>query len=665
MTYRLFLCVIALPSLGWGQRPVAPLPPVVLTPVQRQQLDSSVATLDRILGELGAKGADASLVADVAIFHKAGRALQENPDEFFVPEDVPKHLAMIEQGVTRGQDLLAGRSPWITQPARRLHGYVSALDGSVQPYGLRVPASYDGSKPVRLYVWLHGREQRLTEAAFLDRAQRATPSTSNPADEGQIQLDVYGRWNGIAYHWAGEADVFEAIAAVRARYQIDPQRILLRGFSMGGCGAWHIALHHPGFFAAAEIGAGTWPSRSQLPGFPAYQQGPLRIYENINDWSLNAFNLPVAGHGGENETGTSSIPPPPPGTNARGQLESSLHVRAQLEKEGFPSTGDPFDLRVPGTPARFFISKNTGHGTGPEVRQKLDSFLKEHGDRGLVSADHIRFVTFTTRYPHSGWVSVEHLAKHYQRAEVNARRLEGGRRYEVTTRNITRLTLRETGSASTLAIDGQTLPVKSAAALTIEKTNGRWAMAKPVKGLHKSHALQGPIDDAFLSPFLLVRPTGQPWNQAAHEQALRLLARFDRLYAKGLRAHPRVKDDKDVTADDIAKYNLVLFGDPGSNRWIAKTQGKTPLRWTRQQVSLGAQRYSAADHLPALVYPNPLAPQRYVVINSGMTIEDREYRGEYGMPRLGDYAILRVKAQEEWPEVVTAGLFSETWQLVP
>ena len=80
-------------------------------------------------------------------------------------------------------------------------------------------------------------------------------------------------------------------------------------------------------------------------------------------------------------------------------------------------------------------------------------------------------------------------------------------------------------------------------------------------------------------------------------------------------------------------------------------------------MSLGAQRFSAADHLPALVYPNPLAPQRYVVINSGMTIEDREYRGEYGMPRLGDYAILRINAQEEWPDVVTAGLFSETWQL--
>ncbi|MBZ2179007.1 MAG: prolyl oligopeptidase family serine peptidase [Acidobacteria bacterium] len=214
---------------------------------------------------------------------------------------MPRFLNVLAQGVERGRQLLAGQAPWTTHKSRRLHGYLSALDGSVQPYALRLPASYDPAKPARLYVWLHGRH----------RARKVTPSPSNPADDGQIQLDVYGRWNGIAYHWAGEVDVFEAIAAVQSRYKIDPNRILLRGFSMGGCGAWHIALQHPGAFAAAAIGAGTWPSRSQLPGFPPYLAGPLRIYEKILDWSLNAFNLPIAGHGRENESGTSSIPPPP------------------------------------------------------------------------------------------------------------------------------------------------------------------------------------------------------------------------------------------------------------------------------------------------------------------------------------------------------------------
>ena len=78
------------------------------------------------------------------------------------------------------------------------------------------------------------------------------------------------------------------------------------------------------------------------------------------------------------------------------------------------------------------------------------------------------------------------------------------------------------------------------------------------------HALQGPIDDAFLDPFMLVRPTGTPWNAAVERQTLRTLARFDRLYAKFFRAHPRIVDDKDLTEADFRKYNVVLFGDPGT-----------------------------------------------------------------------------------------------------
>ena len=38
---------------------------------------------------------------------------------------------------------------------------------AVQPYGLIIPDSYDGSKPVRLDVVLHGRGNDLTEVSFI------------------------------------------------------------------------------------------------------------------------------------------------------------------------------------------------------------------------------------------------------------------------------------------------------------------------------------------------------------------------------------------------------------------------------------------------------------------------------------------------------------------
>ena len=88
---------------------------------------------------------------------------------------------------------------------------------------------------------------------------------------------------------------------------------------------------------------------------------------------------------------------------------------------------------------------------------------------------------------------------------------------------------------------------------------GRWTRTARRPGCIRRHALQGPIDDAFLDPFLLVRPTGTPWNEAVNQQALRTLARFDRLWAKYFRGHPFVKDDKDVTEADFAKYHVVLI----------------------------------------------------------------------------------------------------------
>jgi len=118
-----------------------------------------------------------------------------------------------------------------------------------------------------------------------------------------------------------------------------------------------------------------------------------------------------------------------------------------------------------------------------------------------------------------------------------------------------------------------------------------------------------------------------------------------------------------VTAADFEKYHVVLFGDPGSNKWIAKVIGKLPLRWTKDTVTLAGQSYSAKDSFPALIYPNPLHPSKYVVLNTGLTIAEREYNGDYGMPRWGDYAIVKVKEGSDVPDLTTAGLFDENWRI--
>ena len=248
-----------------------------------------------------------------------------------------------------------------------------------------------------MYGCMAGRTTRPKPSSSTNFLRPGAPSNAPVADQGQIQLDCFGRINGAGWHWAGEADVFEAIAAVKKRYKIDDKRVILRGFSQGGEGAWHISLHHPDRVRGRgnRRGHGLAQPRNSAAASAALSTGhPQRS-------------------GRTSPSGRStSITFRSPGTTAKtipGQLESSLRARAQLEKEGFPSEGDKDYLHSVGAPGLWMVSLNTGHGTSPLVRQRLDAFLKEWGDKGQTSPDHLRFVTYTTRYNRDYWVSLDGL----------------------------------------------------------------------------------------------------------------------------------------------------------------------------------------------------------------------------------------------------------------
>jgi hypothetical protein len=188
-----------------------------------------------------------------------------------------------------------------------------------------------------------------------------------------------------------------------------------------------------------------------------------------------------------------------------------------------------------------------------------------------------------------------------------------------------------------------------------------------MRQLHKRHNLQGPIDDAFMTSFLCVRGTGKAWNEPVQHYADAELKRFQEEWSKYLRGELPVKDDIDVTPDDLASKNLILFGDPGSNSLIAQVLPGLPLRWNRLEVGLADTGVRGLDHVPVLIYPSPLNQERYVVLNSGHTFHARDFQGTNALlyPRLGDYAVLKTTGTEKDPtaaEVVTAGLFDDSWQ---
>ncbi len=643
--------------LPWAQRkPEAPYRP---SAAERRQLQSASAELAASIAKLRAKGVSPDLLAEVEIHHKAAEWILRYQEEFYRRQYVQYALDALAIGAERARLLAAGSHPWTAQTGRLVRAYRSRVDGSTQPYALVIPDSYDGSKPVRLDVVLHGRNGRLNEAWFI-----ATHESDDavPALRNFIQLEVFGRTNN-AYRWSGETDVHEAIAAVRAAYNIDPDRVVLRGFSMGGAGAWHLGLHYPDRWAAIEAGAGFTETirYAKLPNLPAHQRDALHIYDAA-DYALNAVNLAVVGYGGEDDA----------------QLQAAVNIREALRGEGFRFDPDGLNWKTADLRALFLVGPKTGHKFHPASKAASNRFIDEAVGRGRRAPDHIRFVTYTTRYPKCFWVTIDGLKKHYRRAEVDAvRKLSGGLAAKVTakTKNVRRLILSDLLEDAEVSLDGQIIgaPAEllgSPVALVFEKTAGRWrALGPPDEvpetGLRKKPGLQGPIDDAFRDAFLAVRPTGQPLNEAPHDEALAIADLFAKEYPKWLRADVPARQDSQVTPADIDSRHLVLFGDPGSNSVLAQIASRLPIRWNRESITVGERHYSADQHLLVMIYPNPLNPERYVVINSGHTFHEAEFRGTnaYLFPRLGDFAILRLPETGGEPETVQAGFFDEDWKL--
>ena len=106
----------------------------------------------------------------------------------------------------------------------------------------------------------------------------------------------------------------------------------------------------------------------------------------------------------------------------------------------------------------------------------------------------------------------------------------------------------------------------------------------------------------------------------------------------------------------------MLFGDPGSNKVLAKIADKLPIKWTKDSIIVGDRTYSAADHVPVLIYPNPLNPKRYVVLNTGLIAGG----GGGSVTGYGDFAVLEVTKQADGKiadKVAQDGLFDEAWKL--
>ena len=126
------------------------------------------------------------------------------------------------------------------------------------------------------------------------------------------------------------------------------------------------------------------------------------------------------------------------------------------------------------------------------------------------------------------------------------------------------------------------------------------------------------------------------------------------------------KSTSDLNSEDIREANLILWGDPKSNAMIAEIEAKLPVEWNEEGFSFRGSQFHSDEAVPVFIFPNPLNPDRYVVLNSGLTFrENHDRTNSQQNPKLPDWAILgfdQIPNGEAAGRIIEAGFFDESWR---
>lgn len=580
------------------------------------------------------------LLPDVLIYQRAvDQALRYQ--EFFDLKEIPVGKSLLKQGLQRADQLLSGEAPWTKQTGLVVRGYISKIDKTVQPYGLVIPATYkfDGTEKHRLDFWFHGRDEVLSEVKFLNDRTKNAGSIS---PQNTIVLHPYGRFCN-ANKLAGEVDLFEALAAAKTQYRIDPDRIAVRGFSMGGAACWQFAVHYPDQWFAANPGAGFSETPLFLKVFQnekvkptAYEEKLWRLYD-CPGYAANLVHLPTIAYSGEED-----------------QQKQAADVMAEaFEREGMKLT--------------HIIGPKTKHSIHPDSAKEIDARLMDLAVKGIDrTPSSIQFVTYTLKYNHLHWLTIDGMQEHWEEARISVKPV--GDALAVTTKGVTAFTIHPpAGLPKKVSIDGHSpISLPGDGAFVLEGST--WKPGRLI-GLHKKSGLQGPIDDALMDSFIFVEPSGACRNELMDKWVKQELDHAVTHWRRQFRGDAVVKRDQEITDQDIAQNNLILWGDPQANSLIARIADQLPIQWTSKEIKVGEQAFNSDHHTPIAVYPNPLNPEKYVVLNSSFTFREYDYlNNARQVPKLPDWAVvnLQVPPNSRFPgKIEAADFFGEKWEIKP
>jgi pimeloyl-ACP methyl ester carboxylesterase len=469
--------------------------------------------------------------------------------------------------------------------------YRSTADTRPHPFALAIPDDYDPKRSWPMEVDLHGfGGNHLTYA----RVGRRHPRPF-------FRLYIHGRARGVEYVGLSELDVLETMEYVQAHFDIDADRIHLYGYSMGGYGGFSVATRNADRFASFRPIAGSGIGRQEmnllnLPTFGIHGSTDVKVSAAlvagpIRRLAQHGADAIVHNYNGINHgiRGNSAI-------MAEGHEWAFGHVRNLSARRVYHAAVDEH------TRASYWVEVIEWGSQGqPAV---IDAHVGD--DNTLqVSLDNVQTARFDLTVAPVDRDAALKVVVDETRIKTIAPPLPDSLYVDLVTND----------------------PARKPGADPILTREWRVSDDAPVLPQRRLHFAGGAIALYHGEPLMVVWGThgDEAMNKRLHDIARIAIVSADGKWQRSDDTGKRwpvfrmvygrhaAKPDTDVTAEDMAKYNLLLLGDATQNSVVAQMADLLPVTISGGVIcSNDGFEWDYRDRGLGLLYVNPIQPRRYI-----------------------------------------------------
>ncbi len=464
--------------------------------------------------------------------------------------------------------------------------YRDDIDDSAQFCRVYLPMDYDPAKRYPLILNFHGRAEDFP--SYVKWGGNDARHDYLADQYGAIVAYPFARGNSW-YRGMGDNDVMHCLRLLKAKFPIDEDRVYLLGYSMGGAGVWYVGTRHPEEFAAIAPFFGGYDFRFQLSDATLNKLTPREQYRRERlSYIAQAEALrstPVLASHGDADT---TVP-----------VDYSRFTVRMLQRWGY-------DVRYWEAPGK----AHGGLGNDDEVIRWLLTHKRE------ANPDHVSLRSADLRYAAAHWVKIEQRSDPYAFMQADVE-IPAPNFIRLNTDNVLEITLTPrpplVDPEKPVQILWNNTELRTATmrdgAITLRATG--YVPAK----LHKRPELEGPANDLYNTPFAIVVGTISPnplMRRLCERAGQRLLAWWDERF----HCQPRYFNDTEISEAEQARFSLLLIGGPADNAVAEALSARIPLKIAANAVTIDGHVFPVHDAAVQMLYPNPLNPDRYVLVRA-------------------------------------------------